>query len=153
MIHFEIEGKAQPQGRPRAVRMGAGVRMYDPPKSKAYKQMVAAKVRSYMKINGIQTITEPIAVHLNFYFIPPKSYSNKRIRAIEAKEELFTKRLDLDNLVKSVTDGMNSIMYLDDSQIVRLTAGKHYGHKDYVDVKIKVIKDTKKYYEENSFNF
>ena len=31
MIHFKIEGRAQPQGRPRAVRMGAGVRMYDPP--------------------------------------------------------------------------------------------------------------------------
>ena len=148
-----IEGRAVPQGRPRAVRMGAGVRMYDPPKSKAYKQMVAAKVRSYMKINGIQTITEPIAVHLNFYFTPPKSYSKKRIRAIEAKEELFTKQIDLDNLVKSVTDGMNSIVYLDDSQIVGLTAGKHYGHKDYVDVKIEVIKDAKKYYEENNFIF
>ena len=148
-----IDGPAVPQGRPRAVRAGAGGRMYDPPKSRAYKQMVAAKVRSYMKINGIQTITEPIAVHLNFYFTPPKSYSKKRIRAIEAKEELFTKRLDLDNLVKSVTDGMNSIVYLDDSQIVGLTAGKHYGHKDYVDVKIEVIKDAKKYYEENNFIF
>ena len=71
MIHFKIEGKPVPQGRPRAVRMGAGVRMYDPPKSKVYKQMVAARVRSYMKINGIQTITEPLAVHLNFYFTPP----------------------------------------------------------------------------------
>ena len=153
MIHFKIEGAAVPQGRPRAVRMGAGVRMYDPPKSRAYKQMVAAKVRSYMKINGIQTITEPIAIHLNFYFTPPKSYSKKRIRAIEAKEELFTKKVDLDNLVKSVTDSMNSIVYLDDSQIVGLTAGKHYGHEDYVDVKIEVIKDTKKYYEENNFIF
>ena len=153
MIHFRIDGRPQPQGRPRAVRMGAGVRMYDPPKSKAYKQMVAAKVRSSMKINGIQTITEPLAVHLNFYFTPPKSYSKKRIRAIEAKEELFTKKPDLDNLVKSVTDGMNGIMYEDDSQIVGLTAGKHYGHEDYVDVKIEVIKDGKKYYEKNSFIF
>ena len=144
MIHFKIEGKPVPQGRPRAVRMGAGVRMYDPPKSKVYKQMVAAKVRSYMKINGIQTITEPLAVHLNFYFTPPKSYSKKRIQAIEAKEELFTKHLDLDNLVKAVTDGMNSIMYLDDSQIVGLTAGKHYGHKDYVDVKVEIIETGKK---------
>ena len=144
MIHFKIEGPGIPQGRPRAVRMGAGVRMYDPPKSKAYKQMVAAKVRSYMKINGIQTITAPIAVHLNFYFTPPKSYSKKRIQAIEAKEELFTKHLDLDNLVKSVTDGMNGIMYVDDSQIVGLTAGKHYGHEDYVDVKVQIIETGKK---------
>ena len=143
MIHFKIDGPAVPQGRPRAVRMGAGVRMYDPPKSKAYKQMVSAKVRSYMKTNGIQTITEPLAVHLNFYFTPPKSYSKKRIQAIESKEELFTKRVDLDNLIKAVTDSMNGIMYEDDSQIVGLTAGKHYGHEDYVDVKVQIIETGK----------
>ena len=144
MIHFKIEGRAQPQGRPRAVRAGSGVRMYDPPKSRAYKQMVAAKVRSYMKINGIQMITEPIAVHLNFYFTPPKSYSNKRIRAIEAKEELFTKKPDLDNLAKSILDSCNNSLFKDDSQIVGLTIGKHYGHEDYVDVKVQIIDTTKK---------
>ena len=143
-IHFVIEGRAQPQGRPRAVRMGAGVRMYDPPKSKAYKQMVTAKVRSYMKINGIQTITEPLAVHLNFYFTPPKSYSKKRIRAIEAKEELFTKKPDLDNLAKSILDSCNNLLFKDDSQIVGLTIGKHYGHEDYVDVEVKIIETGKK---------
>ena len=144
MIHFKIEGRAQPQGRPRAVRMGKGVRMYDPPKSKAYKQMVSARVRSYMKINGIQTITEPLAIHLNFYFTPPKSYSKKRIRAIEAKEELFTKKPDLDNLAKSILDSCNNLLFKDDSQIVGLTIGKHYGHEDYVDVKVQIIETGKK---------
>ena len=147
MIHFKIEGKPVPQGRPRAVRMGAGVRMYDPPKSKVYKQMVAAKVRSYMKINGIQTITEPLAVHLNFYFTPPKSYSKKRIRAIEAKEELFTKKPDLDNLAKSILDSCNNLLFKDDSQIIGLTIGKHYGHEDYVDVKVQIIDNGAEYYE------
>ena len=144
MIHFKIDGRPQPQGRPRAVRMGAGVRMYDPPKSKAYKQMVSAKVRSYMKINGIQTITDPIAVHLNFYFTPPKSYSKKRILAIEAKEELFTKKPDLDNLAKSILDSCNNLLFKDDSQIVGLTIAKHYGHEDYVDVKVQIIETEKK---------
>ena len=143
-IHFVIEGRPQPQGRPRAVRMGAGVRMYDPPKSKAYKQMVSARVRSYMKINGIQTITEPLAIHLNFYFTPPKSYSKKRIRAIEAKEELFTKKPDIDNLAKSILDSCNNLLFKDDSQIVGLTIGKHYGHEDYVDVKVEIIETVKK---------
>ena len=143
-IHFIIEGRAQPQGRPRAVRMGAGVRMYDPPKSKAYKQMVSTKVRSHMNLNGIQMLTEPLAVHLNFYFTPPKSYSKKRIRAIEAKEELFTKKPDLDNLAKSILDSCNNLLFKDDSQIVGLTIGKHYGHEDYVDVKVQIIDTTKK---------
>src|SRR5699024_7989992 len=115
----------------------------DPPKSKAYKQMVAAKVRSYMKINGIQTITEPIADHLNFYFTPPKSYSKKRIRAIEAKEELFTKKPDLDNLAQSILDSCNNLLYDDDTQIVVLSISKHYEHEDYVEQKLQNIETTK----------
>ena len=139
MIHFKIDGPGIPQGRPRAVRMGAGVRMYDPPKSKAYKQMVAAKVRSYMKINGIQTITEPLAVHLNFYFTPPKSYSNKKLKLIEEGKLHYTKLPDSDNLAKSVLDSCNKILFKDDSQIVELNIKKQYGKEDCVEVCLEVL--------------
>ena len=139
MIHFKIEGRPEPQGRPRAVRMGAGVRMYDPPKSKAYKQMVAAKVRSYMKINGIQMITEPIAVHLNFYFTPPKSYSKKKLKLVEEGKLHYTKLPDADNLAKSVLDSCNKILFKDDSQIVELNITKQYGKEDCVEVRLEVL--------------
>ena len=139
MIHFKIDGRAQPQGRPRAVRMGAGVRMYDPPKSKAYKQMVSAKVRSYMKINGIQTITEPLAVHLNFYFTPPKSYSKKKLKLIEEGKLHYTKSVDADNLAKGVLDACNKILFKDDSQIVELNITKQYGKEDCVEVSLEVL--------------
>ena len=139
MIHFKIEGRAQPQGRPRAVRMGAGVRMYDPPKSKAYKQMVSAKVRSYMKINGIQMITEPLAVHLNFYFTPPKSYTKKKLKLIEEGKLHYTKSVDADNLAKGVLDACNKILFKDDSQIVELNITKQYGKEDCVEVRLEVL--------------
>ena len=139
MIHFKIEGKPVPQGRPRAVRMGAGVRMYDPPKSKAYKQMVAAKVRSYMRINGIQMITEPLAVHLNFYFAPPKSYTKKKLKLIEEGKLHYTKSVDADNLAKGVLDACNKILFKDDSQIVELNITKQYGKEDCVEVSLEVL--------------
>ena len=140
MIHFKIEGKAQPQGRPRAVRMGASVRMYDPPKSKAYKQMVAAKVRSHMKINDLEMLEDPLIVHLNFYFKPPKSYTKKKLKLIEEGKLLYTKLPDADNLAKSVLDSCNKLLFKDDAQIVSLTSSKHYGKEDYVDVKVEVLK-------------
>ena len=139
MIHFKIEGKPVPQGRPRAVRMGAGVRMYDPPKSKAYKQMVAAKVRSYMKINGIHMLTEPLAVHLNFYFTPPKSYTKKKLKLIEEGKLHYTKSVDADNLAKGVLDACNKILFKDDSQIVELNITKQYGKEDCVEVRLEVL--------------
>ena len=140
MIHFKIEGKPVPQGRPRAVRMGAGVRMYDPPKSKVYKQMVSAKVRSYMKINGIEMLEDPLIVHLNFYFKPPKSYTKKKLKLIEEGKLHYTKLPDADNLAKSILDSCNKLLFKDDAQIVSLTSSKHYGKEDYVDVKVEVIK-------------
>ena len=141
MIHFKIEGKPVPQGRPRAARMGAGVRMYDPPKSKAYKQMVAAKVRSYMKINGIEMMEEPLIVHLNFYFKPPKSYTKKKLKLIEEGKLYYTKLGDVDNLAKGLLDGCNKLLFKDDAQIVSLTSSKYYGKEDYVDVKVEVLKN------------
>ena len=141
MIHFRIDGKPVPQGRPRAARMGAGVRMYDPPKSKAYKQMVAAKVRSYMKINGIEMMEEPLIVHLNFYFKPPKSYTKKKLKLIEEGKLYYTKLGDVDNLAKGLLDGCNKLLFKDDAQIVSLTSSKHYGKEDYVDVKVEVLKN------------
>src|SRR5699024_8253451 len=111
MIHFEIEGKAEPQGRPRAVRMGAGVRMYDPPKSKAYKRGVALKGRSYMAKNHLEAYTEPLRVTLGFYFKPAKSYSQKRVKAIESNYELYIKKPAVDNLAKGVCDAVTKICY------------------------------------------
>ena len=136
-----IEGRAVPQGRPRAVRMGAGVRMYDPPKSKAYKQMVAAKVRSYMKINDIEMLEDPLIVHLNFYFKPPKSYTKKKLKLIEEGKLHYTKLPDTDNLAKSILDSCNKLLFKDDAQIVSLTSSKHYSKEDYVDVKVEVLKN------------
>ena len=140
IIEFTIEGKAEPQGRPRAVRMGAGVRMYDPPKSKAYKQVVSLKGRSYMARNHLEPYTEPLKVTLEFYFKPPKSYSKKRLKAIENLEEFFIKKPDIDNLVKCVTDGLNGIAYLDDALIVELVAKKQYADSDYTKVIIEPVR-------------
>ena len=135
-----IDGPAVPQGRPRAVRAGSGVRMYDPPKSRNYKEVVRLKCKSYMSRNQIKTVTGPLALHLTFYFKPPKSYSKKRIEAIKSREELFTKKPDLDNLAKSILDGMSGTVFVDDAQIVYMSLQKEYADRDYVIAEITEAK-------------
>jgi len=41
-----------------------------------------------------------------------------------------TKRPDLDNYIKTVLDALNGIVYLDDSQVVKISAQKVYGYGD-----------------------
>lgn len=124
------------QQRPRAVRTRGGVRMYDPNKSRKYKQEIAGLIAADMLKYKQGMMTGPLKVMLNFYFKVPASYTNKRRQDIIDGVELFTKRPDVDNLAKAVLDGLNGVLYTDDSQIVELRVCKHYGEsaKIHLDV-------------------
>lgn len=138
------------QGRPRAAKMGKGVRLYDPPKSKIYKEIVKRISEGHMRRNDLKPFTEALRVDLEFYFMPPKSYSRKRINAIYEGEELYTKKPDADNLAKAVTDAMNGVVYNDDAQITVMTISKDYSNRDYVKVRVRNIESLQgggKYYE------
>ena len=139
IIHFRIDGKPEPQGRPRASRIGGNIRMYDPPKSKAYKQVVALTGRSYMARNQYKPLTSALKVTLGFYFRPPKSYSKKRLKAIESRQELYTKKPDVDNLAKGLTDALNDICYEDDAQIIEMVITKQYADEEYAEITIEEV--------------
>lgn len=139
IIEFEIDGVAAPQLRPRATRTAKGIKLYDPPKSKVYKNTVKLISQSYMKRNHLQPLTGALEVNLEFYFKPPSSYTKKRLNAIHKGEELYIKKPDADNLAKAVTDAMNNIVYHDDAQITIMTISKDYAARNYAKVRVKSI--------------
>jgi Holliday junction resolvase RusA-like endonuclease len=67
----------------------------------------------------------PVEVVVEAFMMVPASWSlKKRLSAIAGQIKPITKP-DLDNIVKAL-DGMNGIVVVDDSQIVKLTATKQY---------------------------
>ena len=70
--------------------------------------------------------------------IPP-SYSKKRTEACLNDSEKHTKRPDLDNVVKAVIDGMDKIVFDNDSQITSIHATKVYGQVAKVEVMVKQV--------------
>ena len=64
-------------------------------------------------------------------------YSKKRIAACLAGEERPTKRSDIDNYCKAIFDGMNGIVYVNDSLVVNLHSTKNYGTVGMVEVMVK----------------
>ncbi|MDR1647770.1 MAG: RusA family crossover junction endodeoxyribonuclease, partial [Zoogloeaceae bacterium] len=76
-------------------------------------------------------------------FGEPASWSKKKRGAAlgNPRAILPAKRPDLDNVVKSVCDAMNGVVFRDDAQIVRLTAEKIYAECPCVRVQIEAIKD------------
>ena len=133
MVTFRVDGTPIPKGRPRFARHGKFVSTYTDKTTLQYEDLIADGAKRAMGSS------EPFEMALEafFYFsIPvPKSYSKKRTEACLSGLERPMKK-DLDNLIKSVGDGMNKIVYKDDGQIVTLHCTKVYG-EPYVEVLIK----------------
>jgi Holliday junction resolvase RusA-like endonuclease len=67
----------------------------------------------------------------------PASYTKKRTQACLSGEERPIKRSDIDNFCKAIFDGMNGIVFADDSQVVSLHATKVYGTVGLVEVMVQ----------------
>ena len=81
----------------------------------------------------------PLKVSITFVFSPPKSYTKKKLKAIEEGVMYYTKKPDLDNLAKTILDAYNNVVYKDDSQVVTLSLNKEYGHADHVKINIQEV--------------
>jgi Holliday junction resolvase RusA-like endonuclease len=131
MLQFSIPITPVPKGRPRLSRFGT----YTPEKTKRFENDVRLLVKSL--IGKQQPLETPIEVFLYFRLPLPQSYSKKRTEACLSGSEKPSKKPDLDNLCKAVTDAFNGLIYKDDSQIVEMHLTKVYDVKTGIDVLIK----------------
>lgn len=134
MITFTVYGEPVAQGRPRASTQGGFVRMYDPEKSKDYKDYVrlaAAEHAPNVLLEG------PLGMMLTVYRSIPKSFSKKKVIQAEAGEIRPVSKPDVDNYLKGVKDALKGIIWKDDSQVVEVFAQKRYSARPRIEVKIK----------------
>jgi Holliday junction resolvase RusA-like endonuclease len=88
-------------------------------------------------MGATEPLETPLAAYIYITLPIPASYSKKRTAACLAGEERPTKRSDIDNYCKAIFDGMNGIVYVDDSQIVSLHSTKRYGTVGMVEILVK----------------
>lgn len=129
---FTVYGEPVAKGRPRFTKQG---RTYTPKKTHDYESEVAMMAKTAM--GTAEPLETPVAIYVYVTFPIPKSYSKKRTEACLNGSERHTKRPDLDNIVKAITDAINDIVYKDDSQIVSIHATKVYGTVAMVEVMVK----------------
>jgi Holliday junction resolvase RusA-like endonuclease len=138
-IKLVIYGEPVPQGRPRFARIGKYVHAYDPEKSKNYKQLVRFWVTQHLKkIDSFKPLENALYVDITFWLSIPSSWSKKK--RIEADSGIIRpiskKGGDIDNLCKCVIDAMLGIVFVDDSQIIKLGASKNYSETPRCEVTI-----------------
>lgn len=135
MMQFTIDANPVPKGRPKFSKVGGFVKTYSPKKTVDYEQIVRQTAAQAM--GSTDLLETPVAVYLYIRLPIPRSYPRKRSEACLKGLERPTKKPDIDNLAKSVLDGINGVIWRDDSQIVSLHVTKVYSTQPGVDVLIR----------------
>ena len=121
-IMFTVYGTPTPKGRPRFSTRGKFPVAFTPEKTKTYETEVGMMAKAAM--GASEPLEGALEAFIYVTFPVPASYSKKRTEACLSDVEKHTKKPDLDNVVKICLDGMNGIVYRDDSQITSLHSTK-----------------------------
>lgn len=124
---FSIPGKPYPLKRPRRANFGG---MFDPKENIEAKKLVAQIARLAIK----SPMDGPVVLCATFLFERPKSHYGKALKPSAPVEH--TQRPDVDNLIKTVLDGLNGIAWADDAQVIEVSGRKGWSSKGMTHIKI-----------------
>jgi Holliday junction resolvase RusA-like endonuclease len=126
-LEITVPGEPCAQGRPRAFRTKAGfIRTFDPEKSRSWKGVAQVHYTEALRQAGLASpaFDGAVEVQVLAVFTCPKSQHRKREPLPRRRR---TGRPDPDNIGKAVMDAANGVLFVDDSQVVRLVVEKWTG--------------------------
>lgn len=136
-MRFEFDISPVEQARPRATRMGKGIRLYDPKKVTVFKRKLGILAKQQMLDRGLEPFDGPLEVRMEFYRPVQASISKKeRARRLSGVHRPTVKP-DFDNYIKSTSDALNGILWADDNLIISLEAKKLYAEQPHLTVEIR----------------
>ena len=135
MVTFKVDANPVGKQRARYVKRGNFVQAYTPEKTRTYEALIKDAAKQAM--GEAEPLETPVSLYLYIRVPIPVSATKKRLKAISDGSEKPIKKPDASNILKSVEDGMNSVVYKDDSQIVNIHVTKVYSSVPGVDVCIK----------------
>ncbi len=137
-IHFQVEGDPKGKGRPRFTRAGKFTRVYTDKQTLDYEALI--KFFAAEAMGSTDPLETPVSVFLYIRHAVPQSYSKKRTEACLSGLEQPCKKPDIDNIAKTYLDGMNGVVFYDDTQVVDLHVKKVYSAVPGCDVMVMEVK-------------
>jgi Holliday junction resolvase RusA-like endonuclease len=139
MVTFKVDANPVGKQRARYVKRGNFVQTYTPEKTRTYETLI--KDAAIEAMGASEPLETPVSLYLYIRVPIPKSCTKKRLEAIDNGSEKPTKKPDASNILKSVEDGMNGVVYHDDSQIINIHVTKVYSTLPGVDICVKECLD------------
>lgn len=138
MVKFVVAGEPKGKGRPRFRSCGKFVQTYTDKDTVSYENLVRLSYRAQYSGMAFKE-DDMIKCKIAAYYSIPKSVSKKK------REQMLNgiirpiKKPDLDNLQKSLFDGLNSVAFHDDAQIVSIVCDKFYGEEPRVEIELEKV--------------
>tara|TARA_R110002110_G_scaffold265608_1_gene481483 strand:- start:475 stop:792 length:318 start_codon:yes stop_codon:yes gene_type:complete len=82
-----------------------------------------------------------LSVDIGFYIGMPKSWSKKKKKLKNG--QYCDNNADVDNYLKAILDSLNEVVYIDDRQIVEISARKIYSDQPCIKFKMIIIGDSR----------
>lgn len=133
IIAFTIPGQPVAKGRPRACIRGGKVATYTPDNTARYENLVKLAAQEAMK--GLPPIGGAVALEVKVFLAVPASWPKKKQAEAVAGTVRPSGRPDADNLLKSLADGMNGVVFADDAQVTSCLVQKRYDTAPRVEVR------------------
>lgn len=133
MICFTVPGIPAGKGRPRAGRVGGGIRMFTPAKTVAYEGLIAMAGAEAM--GAAAAYAGPVSVEARAVFPIPASWSKRR----KQEAQWHVGKPDGDNVLKALGDGLNGVVWKDDSQVASMRLTKTYGDTPGLHVEVTAL--------------
>jgi len=118
LLKVRIFGHPVPWSHPRAKRLPFGIQFFEQPEQVDWKRTVVAQV---LPVKPETPSDNPLCVRAIFFVQRPMS-APKRVR-------YPAKKPDCSNLIKSLEDCLNGIVWKDDSRIVDLIVSKRFDER------------------------
>jgi Holliday junction resolvase RusA-like endonuclease len=128
-LSFRVIGNPRGKGRPRvAIRAGRPV-LYTDSKTVKYEDAIASRALFHAKMLGINESFKTVAIDLTVVIQRPKRL--RRRKDPNGRIECISSRVDLDNVLKAVIDGLQkSGLIKNDNCVSKIVSRKFYGNKD-----------------------
>lgn len=136
-VSFVVDGDPVAKGRPRAGMTDEGIRMRTPAKTKAYERKIRTAAR--LAMHGRIPFGRPVSLKVAIFLPIPQSWPKARQTRARLDIIRATNKPDADNVLKAIKDGMNDIVYEDDSQVVDIVVTKKYAVVPRVEVEVKEL--------------
>ncbi|WP_333673288.1 RusA family crossover junction endodeoxyribonuclease [Elioraea tepidiphila] len=134
-VRFTVPGRPVPKARP---RFGTGGRVFTPAATIAAERAVASAAWQAWPREAAFS-ARPVEIDATFRYAVPRSWpKHRRLQALSGALAM-TSGADVDNLAKTVLDGLNGGPIIDDAAVVALAGRKAWAAEDGTDVVVRIL--------------